>query len=175
MDFWILGLRLYFQVFLKSKRDWKLGFLYVALAGTFNVPQFMEKIENWDFGILAWTACPSFSLFTEDLGDWNFFSFRTAWKKEFRLTKICEKGRKDHIFVSFHMFQFHGNIIFSELSFKRKCKKASSFRKCVFLSKWEIFIYNSWFNYTLTIFKQKDGIFYVALQRKQPIGQLLKV
>ena len=53
-------------------------------------------------------------------------------KKSFRLTKICEKGRKDHICVSFCMFLFHGNIIFSESSFKRKYKKAASFRKCVF-------------------------------------------
>ena len=61
----------------------------------------------------------------------------------FRLTKICEKDRKDHVFVSFRMFLFHGNIIFSELSFKRKCKKAASFRKCVFLRKYEIFVYDS--------------------------------
>ena len=54
--------------------------------------------------------------------------------------KIREKGRKDQIFVSFRMFPFHGNIIFSELSFKRKCKKAASFRKCVFLRKYEIFV-----------------------------------
>ena len=59
----------------------------------------------------------------------------TAWKKKFRLLrllKICEKGRKDHIFVSFRMFSFHGNIIFSELSLKWKGKKAACFRKCVF-------------------------------------------
>ena len=63
--------------------------------------------------------------------------------KNFRLTKICEKDRKDHIFISFRMFPFYGNIIFSELSFKRKCKKAASFRKCVFLRKYEIFVYDS--------------------------------
>ena len=58
---------------------------------------------------------------------------------------FCEKGRrKDHTFVSFRMFPFHGNIIFSELSFKRKFKKAASFRKCVFLRKYEIFVYDSW-------------------------------
>ena len=34
-------------------------------------------------------------------------------KKNFRLTKICEKGRKVHIFVSFRMFSFQGNIMFS--------------------------------------------------------------
>ena len=41
------------------------------------------------------------------------------------------------------MFPFHENIIFSEHSFKRKCKKAASFRKCVFLRKYEIFVYDS--------------------------------
>ena len=34
-------------------------------------------------------------------------------KINFSLTNICEKDRKDHIFVSFLMFPFHGNIIFS--------------------------------------------------------------
>ena len=34
-------------------------------------------------------------------------------KINFRLTNISEKDRKDHIFVSFLMFPFHGNIIFS--------------------------------------------------------------
>ena len=58
--------------------------------------------------------------------------------------KICEKRRKDHIFVSFRMFPFHGNMIFSELSFKQKCKKAASFCKCLFLRKYEIFVYDSW-------------------------------
>ena len=55
--------------------------------------------------------------------------------KNFRLPKIYEKDRKDHIFISFPMFPFHGNIIFSQLSFKRKCKERASFRKCVFLHK----------------------------------------
>ena len=65
-------------------------------------------------------------------------------KMNFRLTKICGKDRKDHFFVSFLMFSFHRNIIFSELSFKGKCKKAASFRKCVFWRKYEIFVYVSW-------------------------------
>ena len=65
----------------------------------------------------------------------QYNSLSNTYKKGF-----CEKGRKDHIFVSFRMFPFHGNIIFSELSFKRKCKKAASFRKCVFLRKYEIFV-----------------------------------
>ena len=64
-------------------------------------------------------------------------------KKNFRLTEICEKDRKDHFFVRFHIFPFHGNIIFSELSFKQKCRKAASFHKCVFLRKYEIFVYDS--------------------------------
>ena len=60
-------------------------------------------------------------------------------KKCLRLTKICEKGRKDRIFISFRMFPFHRNIIFSELSFERNCKKAASCRKCIFLREYEIF------------------------------------
>ena len=55
-----------------------------------------------------------------------------------------KKRRKYHIFVSFCMFTFHGNIIFSELSFKQKCKKAASFGKCFFLRKYEIFVYDNW-------------------------------
>ena len=70
-------------------------------------------------------------------------------KNNFRLTKICEKDRKDHIFVSFRKFPFHGNIIFSGLSFKRKYKKAASFRKCAFCQKYEIFVYTNW-TYTIT-------------------------
>ena len=38
--------------------------------------------------------------------------------KNFGLTKIWEKDRKDHIFSSFFIFPFHGNITFSELSIK---------------------------------------------------------
>ena len=49
-------------------------------------------------------------------------------KKNFRLTNICEKETKNHFFVSFCMYPFHGSIIFSELSFKQKRKKAVSFR-----------------------------------------------
>ena len=64
-------------------------------------------------------------------------------KKNFSLTKIPEKNKKDHIFVSFRMIPFHENIIFSELSFKRKCKKTTSFRKCVFLRKYEVSVYAS--------------------------------
>ena len=63
--------------------------------------------------------------------------------KNFRLTKICEKDRKDHIFTSLRIFSFHKNIIFSELFFKQKCEKAASFHKCAFLLKYEIFVYDS--------------------------------
>ena len=64
-------------------------------------------------------------------------------KKDLRLSAICKKDRGDDIFVSFRMFPFHGKIIFAELSFKRKCKKATSFRKCVFPRKYKIFVYDS--------------------------------
>ena len=64
-------------------------------------------------------------------------------KKDFGLIKIYEKEQKDDIFVSFHMFPFHGYITFSELSFKPICKKAGSFGKGEFLRKYEIFVYDS--------------------------------
>ena len=80
-------------------------------------------------------------------------------KNNFHLTKIYEKDRKDHFFVSFCMSLIHGNITLSELSFKWKCKKAAIFRKCVFLRKYKIFVYDSC----------KDEIFFVVLQRKQAI------
>ena len=63
-------------------------------------------------------------------------------KKNFCLTKICEKDRKDHVFVSFCTFPFQENIVFFELPFKWKCKKAVPFRKCGFLCKCEIFVYD---------------------------------
>ena len=82
------------------------------------------------------------------------FNVNTAWKKKFRLTKICEKDRKDHIFISFRMFPFRGNIIFSEFCFKQKCKKAASSSNaysCV----------NMKFLYAIAV--RKDEIFYVVL------------
>ena len=65
-------------------------------------------------------------------------------KKIFRLTEILKKDRKDHIFLSFHMFPFYGNIMFYGLSFKQNFEKAASFRKCIFLGLYEIFVYDSW-------------------------------
>ena len=89
--------------------------------------------------------------FTKNDFDWAFSIFDDSdnvlhslhEKKNFRLMKICEKDRKDKIFVSVCMFPFQGNIIFSKLSFKRKSKKAASSRKYAFLRKYEIFVYVS--------------------------------
>ena len=39
-------------------------------------------------------------------------------KKNFRLTKICEKDNKGDFFISFCMCPFRRNIKFSELSFR---------------------------------------------------------
>ena len=77
-------------------------------------------------------------------------------KRNFGLTKICKKGRKDRIFISFRMFSFHGNIIFSELSFKwnvRKQHLSTDAYSCV----------NMKFLYTISA--RKD----VLLQRKQVV------
>ena len=35
----------------------------------------MEQIENRDFGILTYTALPSFSQFTKQLENWDFEAF----------------------------------------------------------------------------------------------------
>ena len=84
------------------------------------------------------------SAFPTEIGKNNAFNLDTMHKKKkYYFIKICDKDRKYNIFVSFRMFPFHKNIIFSELSFKRKCKEAASFHKCIFLSKYEIFVYDS--------------------------------
>ena len=101
--------------------------------GVRNTPESPTKKNKWENNL---TESFSGKNFSPQL----FQRTSTALKKDFRLTKICEKDRKDHIFVSFRMFPFDGNIIFSELSFKRKWKKAASFRKCVFLRKCEILV-----------------------------------
>ena len=60
------------------------------------------------------------------------------------ITNISNYYDKKYIILRENiMFPFHGNIMFSEFFFKRKCKKAASFRKCVFLGKYEIFVYDS--------------------------------
>ena len=61
----------------------------------------------------------------------------------FVLQKFVKRAEKI-IFSLVFMFPFHGNVIFSELSFKQKCKKAASFRKCAFFRKYEIFVYDSY-------------------------------
>ena len=72
-------------------------------------------------------------------------------KKNFHLfhkfLKICEKDRKNHIFVSFRMFPFQGIIILPELFFKPKCKKAANAYSCVNMK----FLY--------TVAGRKDEIF----------------
>ena len=42
-------------------------------------------------------------------------------KKNFLLMKVCEKCIKGHTFVGFCIFPFLGNIMFSDVSIKRKC------------------------------------------------------
>ena len=81
-------------------------------------------------------------------------------KKGFRLTKICDKNRKDHIFISFRMFLSHGNIMF--LSFPsnenvRNQHLSANAYSCV----------NMKFSYAMAVCK--DEIFYAVLLRKQAI------
>ena len=73
-------------------------------------------------------------------------------RKNFRLTKICEKEKNYHIFVSFHISPFQENIKFSELSFKQKCKKAASSCNCVFLYSCT----NMKFSYTIAGLKDEN-------------------
>ena len=61
--------------------------------------------------------------------------------KNFRVTKICERTEKIIFSLAFVCFRF--TEMFSELSFKRKCKKAASFSKYLFLRKYEILVYDS--------------------------------
>ena len=75
-------------------------------------------------------------------------------KKGFCLTKICDKNRKDHIFISFRMFLSHGNIIFlnfpSNENVRNQHLSANAY-SCV----------NMKFSYKKA--RYKDEIFYVVL------------
>ena len=102
------------------------------------------------------------------------------------------KDRKHHIFISFCMFLFHGNIIFSELSenvrnqhllanayscLDIKFSYTKAVRKdeiffVVLLRKQAIFHLHL-VTFSLTIFRRKDETCYVVLQLKYAIGQLL--
>ena len=69
----------------------------------------------------------------KDSRDNNSQNISLNENKTFRLTKICEKGRKDHIFMCFCMFPFQEISYFLNLSFS----------KCVLLRKYELFVYDS--------------------------------
>ena len=53
LGFLNVGLGLYFELFPNSQKDWKLGFLNVAVVGLLHFCQFMKDMENWDFCLLA--------------------------------------------------------------------------------------------------------------------------
>ena len=77
--------------------------------------------------------------------------------KNFCLTKICEKDTKDHIFISFRMFPFHGNIIFLNFPSKENVRKqhlSTSAYSCV----------NMKFLYMIAM--RNDEIFYLILFQK---------
>ena len=78
--------------------------------------------------------------------------------KNFRLTEICEKDRKDHIFISFCMLPFHGNIIFffSDENVRKQHLSANVY-SCISMK----------FLYAIAV--RKNKIFYVVLLRKQAI------
>ena len=59
-DFWMLVLDSTLNFFPNSQKDWKLGFLNVALVGLLNFSKFIKEMKNWDFFLLAWCACVCF-------------------------------------------------------------------------------------------------------------------
>ena len=79
----------------------------------------------------------------------KFFFDTLHENKNFLLTKICEKDRKDHIFISFCMFPFHGNIVFSDFSSNENVRKQH-------LSVNEYSCVNMKFFYTIAV--RKDEI-----------------
>ena len=135
--------------------------------------------ESWDVLVL-------FSVFVAWKVPFNEnVSFTHCMKIIIFVLRKFLKRSENHIFTGFRRFTFPGNIIFSELSFKRKCKKAASFRfcTCAFLRKYEIFVIaihkveffcrsycneNKRFfaspkvNFLLILVKQKDEIFYAV-------------
>ena len=60
------GVRLYFKLFPKYQKGWKLRFVNVALVGLLNFFQFMKKMKYWHFWILAKDVLPNFSQSTEE-------------------------------------------------------------------------------------------------------------
>ena len=42
----MVGLKLHYHIFPNSQKDWKVGFLNLALAGLL---QFIKEMENWNF------------------------------------------------------------------------------------------------------------------------------
>ena len=75
-------------------------------------------------------------------------------KKNFCLTKICEKDRKDRIPFSFRMFPFHRNIIFLNFPSNKNVRKR-------LLSANAYSFVNMKFSYTIAL--RKDEIFYAVL------------
>ena len=106
-------------------------------------------------------------------------------KKIFVLRKFVKRTEKIIFSLVFVCFRFTN--IFSELSFKRKCKKAASFRRCVFLRKYDVkmkfsmshcnenkrFFASVWVNFSLTIFKRKDEIFCCITAKNKPLVTFL--
>ena len=74
--------------------------------------------------------------------------------------KICAKDRKNHIFITFHMFPFHEISSFPNFPSKKNVRKqhlSANAYSCVKIK----------FSYTTTA--RKGEIFYVVLLRKEAI------
>ena len=99
----------------------------------------------------------------KDSRDNNSQNISLNENKTFRLTKICEKGRKDHIFICFCMFPFQEISYFLNFpsnKYVRKQHLSANVYCCV----------NMNFSYTIAV--RKDEIFYIVLLRKEAIFHL---
>ena len=103
LGLWNVGLWLYLQSFPNSKRNWKLGFLNVALAGLLIFSQFMKKTENWGF---EYQLRLYFQIFPNSVNSWEIGIFKfsllsyfvRSWGLSFRQGKCDgEEGVNVHI------------------------------------------------------------------------------
>ena len=65
LGFLIVGLSLYLDIFSNLKKDWKIGYLNVALGWISQFFQILEGDVNWDFQMM--TNRPHFQIFPNSL------------------------------------------------------------------------------------------------------------
>ena len=94
VGFFDVGLRLYFKLFPNSQKNWKLGFVNVALVGLLNCLQFMKDGILWFLNVgLGY----NFSQFTKSwkIGIFEFhllWYFVRLWRQSFKLGMRVGEG-----------------------------------------------------------------------------------